>query len=802
MWIIQAALLVLTVFVAGSGHEVPTMSLLTRKGKRWPELSKHPQRFGSSSPFQQPSVISIRDPDVAMDLFSVTGIHKKGARKDVDKLLDRNELFRSVGHLPSENKKKNPVRHHRRKADRHHIFLQDQSAFESETEDYRGVSRNNMEGPGSTPSQRSADDYDDLTKSRNEITEELATVTSEPVHPNRCKGSGNSKDSNCTSERNHFPSSVLMIEAHYNQTVRDFLQICTPVERVEISGVDDVQMLLNALFEQMTVKDKSMKASSIVLLFNLEHYANWTKEDVIEVLQASVTALRNGFSDMMIYSKFHQDGADFNDTHLTLTYDVKYWLSELCNQRLTPCADFASIILESVLQMNQIEQEEADNDVSSDVKDSLDDASSQANAWCQQLGLGPGSRIVDVRALLLKPTGGYHREETSLVLGDILPKNSKSYDKNRAPKFFGQPTIVYFHVTVLSIDTINEESMTYVADIFLAQSWRDHRLRLPEDMTEEYRILDVGWLQNIWRPDCFFKNAKKVTFHEMSVPNHYLWLYHDKTLIYMAKLTLVLSCAMKFENYPHDTQVCSMQIESLSHTTHDLVFKWNFTDPLVTNPDIELPQLDIAKNTTEDCTLEYSTGNFTCLAVVFNLRRRLGYHLFHTYIPSGLIVVMSWISFWIKPEAIPARATLGVTSLLTLSTQSTQSQRSLPPVSYVKAIDVWMSSCTVFVFMSLMEFAVVNSFMGPVATKPMKGYSEEDLSIHRPSGYNGTNSSLRLRGKPSSPARGPPPPPPGPQYVTFCNGREVALFIDQWSRLFFPIAFIILNLVYWITFLH
>lgn len=61
-----------------------------------------------------------------------------------------------------------------------------------------------------------------------------------------------------------------------------------------------------------------------------------------------------------------------------------------------------------------------------------------------------------------------------------------------------------------------------------------------------------------------------------------------------------------------------------------------------------------------------AVGNFTCLAVVFNLRRRLGYHLFHTYIPSGLIVVMSWISFWIKPEAIPARVTLGVTSLLTL----------------------------------------------------------------------------------------------------------------------------------------
>ncbi|OAD52008.1 Glycine receptor subunit alpha-2 [Eufriesea mexicana] len=450
----------------------------------------------------------------------------------------------------------------------------------------------------------------------------------------------------------------------------------------------------------------------------------------------------------------------------------------------------------------------------------------------------------------------YGRKETSLSLRDILPLNPKQYDKHRAPKFLGQPTIVYFHVTVLSLDSINEESMTYVADIFLAQSWRDSRLRLPENMSEEYRILDVDWLHNIWRPDCFFKNAKKVTFHEMSIPNHYLWLYHDKTLLYMSKLTLVLSCAMKFESYPHDTQICSMMIESLSHTTQDLVFIWNMTDPLVVNPEIELPQLDISNNYTTDCTIEYSTGNFTCIQIVFNLRRRLGYHLFHTYIPSALIVVMSWIAFWIKPEAIPARVTLGVTSLLTLgkvvapatafrkridrshrhspghfpadrsidsrirygdhlelvwlaaggierlrnalvacfaATQNTQSQQSLPPVSYVKAIDVWMSSCSVFVFLSLMEFAVVNNYMGPVATKAMKGYSDEDLreaidEFKTPM----RNESERSR----SPVR-----PVTVQYDTCCQGRATAIYIDKVSRFFFPFSFLILNVVYWSTFL-
>lgn len=48
---------------------------------------------------------------------------------------------------------------------------------------------------------------------------------------------------------------------------------------------------------------------------------------------------------------------------------------------------------------------------------------------------------------------------TSLSLHNILPIPAKSYDKNQAPKLLGQATVVYFHVTVLSLDSINEESM-------------------------------------------------------------------------------------------------------------------------------------------------------------------------------------------------------------------------------------------------------------------------------------------------------------------------------------------------------
>ena len=75
----------------------------------------------------------------------------------------------------------------------------------------------------------------------------------------------------------------------------------------------------------------------------------------------------------------------------------------------------------------------------------------------------------------------------------------------------GNATKVLFHVTVMSLDTIDESSMTYTCDIFFAQSWKDYRLMLPDNMTSEYRLLPVEWLTEIGKPDSFFKNAKSVT---------------------------------------------------------------------------------------------------------------------------------------------------------------------------------------------------------------------------------------------------------------------------------------------------
>ena len=104
----------------------------------------------------------------------------------------------------------------------------------------------------------------------------------------------------------------------------------------------------------------------------------------------------------------------------------------------------------------------------------------------------------------------------------------------------------------------------------------------------------------------------------------------------------------------------------------------------------------------------FSAGVYSTLKAEVLIDRKTGYYALQVIIPSILLVILSWVSFWVDPKAVPARVSLGVTCVLTMTTQSSGIRQTLPPVSYVKAIDVWMMVCLLFVFAALLEFAFVN----------------------------------------------------------------------------------------------
>ncbi|NXM48979.1 GLRA3 protein, partial [Gymnorhina tibicen] len=404
---------------------------------------------------------------------------------------------------------------------------------------------------------------------------------------------------------------------------------------------------------------------------------------------------------------------------------------------------------------------------------------------------------------------------------DKLMGRMSGYDARIRPNFKGPPVNVTCNIFINSFGSIAETTMDYRVNIFLRQNWNDPRLAYSE-YPDDSLDLDPSMLDSIWKPDLFFANEKGANFHEVTTDNKLLRIFKNGNVLYSIRLTLILSCPMDLKNFPMDVQTCIMQLESFGYTMNDLIFEWQEKGAVQVAEGLTLPQFLLKEE--KDlcyCTKHYNTGKFTCIEVRFHLERQMGYYLIQMYIPSLLIVILSWVSFWINMDAAPARVALGITTVLTMTTQSSGSRASLPKVSYVKAIDIWMAVCLLFVFSALLEYAAVNFVSRQhkellrFRRKRKKSkscsfsffsffFSQQDDDT-RDSQFSITaygvgpcvqaKDGMTQKG-PNNPAQAVPKSPDEMRKVFIDRAKK----IDTISRACFPLAFLIFNIFYWVIY--
>ncbi|XP_061101176.1 glycine receptor subunit alpha-3 [Conger conger] len=401
---------------------------------------------------------------------------------------------------------------------------------------------------------------------------------------------------------------------------------------------------------------------------------------------------------------------------------------------------------------------------------------------------------------------------------DKLMGRTSGYDARIRPNFKGPPVNVSCNIFINSFGSIAETTMDYRVNIFLRQQWNDPRLAYSE-YPDDSLDLDPSMLDSIWKPDLFFANEKGAHFHEVTTDNKLLRIFKNGNVLYSIRLTLTLSCPMDLKNFPMDVQTCIMQLESFGYTMNDLIFEWQKKGPVQVAEGLTLPQF-ILKDESDlrYCTKHYNTGKFTCIEVRFHLERQMGYYLIQMYIPSLLIVILSWVSFWINMDAAPARVALGITTVLTMTTQSSGSRTSLPKVSYVKAIDIWMAVCLLFVFSALLEYAAVNFVSRQhkelLRLHRRKKRKEEEVRESRLSFATGGATACNAGGKDGAipkatnntaqPAVAVANAPPQSAVKSHEEMRKLfidrAKKIDTISRAGFPLAFLCFNIFYWVLY--
>ncbi|XP_058805197.1 gamma-aminobutyric acid receptor subunit beta isoform X4 [Phymastichus coffea] len=391
----------------------------------------------------------------------------------------------------------------------------------------------------------------------------------------------------------------------------------------------------------------------------------------------------------------------------------------------------------------------------------------------------------------------------------ILDSFSVSYDKRVRPNYGGPPVEVGVTMYVLSISSLSEVKMDFTLDFYFRQFWTDPRLAFKERRGVETLSVGSEFIKNIWVPDTFFVNEKQSYFHVATTSNEFIRIHHSGTITRSMRLTITASCPMNLQYFPMDRQLCNIEIESC---------------------------------------------NYSRLACEIQFVRSMGYYLIQIYIPSGLIVIISWVSFWLNRNATPARVALGVTTVLTMTTLMSSTNAALPKISYVKSIDVYLGTCFVMVFASLLEYATVGYMAkriqmrksrfqkiaesmkaareapGPPGVPGDHGdhhapkQTEVRFKVHDPKAHSkGGTLENTINGRADEEA------PPPPQHLIH-PGKDISKLyaqedahsalqsfpkptkhtimgmtpsdIDKYSRIVFPVCFVCFNLMYWIIYLH
>nr|CAD7457155.1 unnamed protein product [Timema tahoe] len=168
--------------------------------------------------------------------------------------------------------------------------------------------------------------------------------------------------------------------------------------------------------------------------------------------------------------------------------------------------------------------------------------------------------------------------------------------------------------------------------------------------------------------------------------------------------------------------------EAVGYTVGDVVYRWNKARQVAIAEDMKLSQFDLIATPSANQTDQLKSGEYSMLLVSFHLQRHMGNFLIQVYGPCVLLVVLSWVSFWLNREATADRVSLGdvsssflnqikyyidraaatvsdsITTVLTMTFLGLEARTDLPKVSYPTALDFFVFLSFGFIFATIIQW--------------------------------------------------------------------------------------------------
>ena len=112
--------------------------------------------------------------------------------------------------------------------------------------------------------------------------------------------------------------------------------------------------------------------------------------------------------------------------------------------------------------------------------------------------------------------------------------------------------------------------------------------------------------------------------------------------------------------------------------------------------------------------------------MLIKLKRKIQTELLTTYLPTLLLLIVSYATTFFKPIYFEASLTVNLTIMLVMTTIFTSKIEELPPTSDTKMIDIWLIFCLLVPF----AFTLIQT--------AIECYREETTNSKKPQAWSGS----------------------------------------------------------------
>lgn len=264
-----------------------------------------------------------------------------------------------------------------------------------------------------------------------------------------------------------------------------------------------------------------------------------------------------------------------------------------------------------------------------------------------------------------------------------------------SPEF--SQTVVNVAIVIRNIIAVDEVKENWQVSGLLIAEWSDPSLKYRSRRRGNvFRDLPT----NAWRPQLEFVNEETPTAFRFVD----FYVKPDGTVVYTQRFTATLSTSLNLRRFPFDSQVLPLDVQASGDDLDRTTLKPDREDTSLRNRAyVGLAQWAPVSLEANTDRVAGSASHATEVEFGLKVRRNPKSYVFKFFIPLLLLVIISWVTFWLSHEEFKTKEQLGsaVSTLLIIVAFNITASTFLPKTDYLTYIDVLVFTCFVFVVVSI-----------------------------------------------------------------------------------------------------